>query len=325
MPALSMSAAVTRADRLRARFSERGSALAQAAFVTFLWSTSWVLIKIGLQDVPAVTFAGLRYSFAFSCLVIFAAVRPAWRREVANLPRRGWAVLAGLGLLFIAVTQGAQFVALAYLPSAALSLILNFTTVLVALLAIPTLKERLTPLQWAGVLTFLAGLLIYFYPVSLPEGQITGYIAALVCLSAGTLSTILSRYINRGRAYSPFAVTFVTIGVGAAVLLITGILVQGLPPLNLTHWAIIGWLGAVNTAFALVLWNGVLRSLPAAEASVINSSMLIQIALLAWIFLGEALDARAWIGIALASVGILLVQMRRARYWQRGNSGSARS
>ena len=43
----------------------------QALFVTFLWSTSWVLIKIGLQDIPALTFAGLRYGLAFLCLLPF--------------------------------------------------------------------------------------------------------------------------------------------------------------------------------------------------------------------------------------------------------------
>jgi len=41
--------------------SPRLRAILQALIVTFLWSTSWVLIKIGLEDIPAVTFAGLRY------------------------------------------------------------------------------------------------------------------------------------------------------------------------------------------------------------------------------------------------------------------------
>jgi drug/metabolite transporter (DMT)-like permease len=43
-------------------------AILQALFVTFLWSTSWVLVKIGLEDIPAVTFAGLRYFLAIPLL-----------------------------------------------------------------------------------------------------------------------------------------------------------------------------------------------------------------------------------------------------------------
>ena len=44
--------------------AEHRNALLQALFVTFLWSTSWVLIKLGLRDIPALTFAGLRYGLA---------------------------------------------------------------------------------------------------------------------------------------------------------------------------------------------------------------------------------------------------------------------
>lgn len=48
----------------------------QALFVTFLWLLSWVLIKIGLHDVPALTFAGLRDTLAFSaCFHCFSNSR----------------------------------------------------------------------------------------------------------------------------------------------------------------------------------------------------------------------------------------------------------
>jgi drug/metabolite transporter (DMT)-like permease len=40
-----------------------------------------------------------------------------------------------------------------------------------------------------------------------------------------------------------------------------------------------------------------------------NNSMLIQIALLAWIFLGESLNGRQLLGIALAVGGIAIVQL----------------
>ena len=40
----------------------------QAVIVTFLWSTSWVLIKLGLEEIPAINFAGLRYTLAFLIL-----------------------------------------------------------------------------------------------------------------------------------------------------------------------------------------------------------------------------------------------------------------
>jgi drug/metabolite transporter (DMT)-like permease len=52
-------------DNLLIVYPGIGSPL-QALFVTFLWSTSWVLTKFGLQD-TSVTFAGLRYTW-LSCV-----------------------------------------------------------------------------------------------------------------------------------------------------------------------------------------------------------------------------------------------------------------
>src|SRR3970040_477008 len=107
-------------------------AAALALFVTFLWSTSWVLIKIGLADIPALTFAGLRYFLAFLCLLPFGLraghLDPSALR---HLTRRDWLLLFLLGLVFYSVTQGTQFLALAYLPAVTFSLLLNFSAVLV--------------------------------------------------------------------------------------------------------------------------------------------------------------------------------------------------
>jgi drug/metabolite transporter (DMT)-like permease len=46
------------------------------------------------------------------------------------------------------------------------------------------------------------------------------------------------------------------------------------------------------------------------ESSIINNTMLIQIAVLAWIFLGETLTLAQILGMLLAAVGALLVQLR---------------
>ncbi|PJC57684.1 MAG: EamA family transporter, partial [Ignavibacteria bacterium CG_4_9_14_0_2_um_filter_37_13] len=51
--------------------------------------------------------------------------------------------------------------------------------------------------------------------------------------------------------------------------------------------------------------------LTAIESSIINGTMLIQIALLAWYFLGETITIQEGIGMAIAVVGAVLVQMRK--------------
>jgi drug/metabolite transporter (DMT)-like permease len=293
------------------RFPHLGAVL-QALLVTFLWSTSWVLIKIGLEDIPALTFAGLRYSLAFLCLLPFA-LRPACLRPLRSLSRRGWGRLIALGLFFYAVTQGAQFVGLAYLPAVTVSLLLNFTTIVVALLGIFLLAERPTALQWGGVLLNLVGNVRYFYPVSFPASQIVGLIVVIFGVLANAISSILGRRINREGDVPPLAVTVVSMGIGAIVLLAAGAFIQGFPRLNPIHWAIISWLAVVNTAVAFTLWNHTLRTLGAMQSSIINSTMLVQIAVLAWLFLGEQFTWQEGIGMVLAGFGALIVQLHRSQ------------
>jgi drug/metabolite transporter (DMT)-like permease len=284
------------------------TAVLQALFVTFLWSTSWVLIKIGLADIPALTFAGLRYMLAFCCLLPFA-----WRQRplLPSLTRADWLRLIGLGILLYTVTQGAQFVGLAYLPSVTVSLLLNFTTVVVALLGILFLAERPSWQQWAGIGLFLGGVLLYFYPVFIPTAQIIGFVVVLVGVLGNALSGIVGRHVNRSGQLPPLLVTAVSMGIGAALLLFTGITVQGLPRLAWNNWLIIIWLAVVNTAFAFTLWNHTLRRLTAVESSLINNTMLIQIAILAWLFLDEPLTAQEIVGMVLAAAGVLVVQLKR--------------
>jgi drug/metabolite transporter (DMT)-like permease len=292
---------------LRNRFPHLGAVL-QALLVTFLWSTSFVLVKIGLEDIPALTFAGLRYSLAFLCLLPLTLC-PARLTLLRSLSGGRWALLVILGLLFYAVTQGATFLGLAYLPALTVSLLWNFTTIVVALLGIFLLAERPTALQWSGVFLNIVGIVIYFYPVAIPAGQIIGLIVVAVGVLANAGSSILGRRVNRDGDISPLTVTVVSMGIGAMVLLVTGVLTQGFPRLSLIHWAIIGWLAVVNTAFAFTLWNHTLRTLSAMASSIINGTMLVQIAVLAWLFLGERLTWQEGIGMALAGLGALMVQL----------------
>ncbi len=98
-------------------------------------------------------------------------------------------------------------------------------------------------------------------------------------------------------------------GIGGPLLLVGGLLQQPWPALSWSHWLIVAWLAVVNTAFAFTLWNHTLRTLSAAESSVINNTMLVQNPLLAVIFLGESLSAQEVAGLAVAVGGMLAVQL----------------
>jgi drug/metabolite transporter (DMT)-like permease len=287
------------------RFSPRSQAILQALFVTFLWSTSWVLIKRALDEIPPLTFAGLRYTTAV--LILLPGL---WKQKAAirALSARDWGLLAGLGLVFYTMTQGGQFLTLNHLEAVTFSLLLNFTTVLVALMGVFTLREVPSRWQWAGMVIFLAGALVYFYPVSVPAGQALGFTLAGFTVCANAAAALLGRAVNRKQTIPPTVVTVISMGIGALFLLGIGLVVQGLPPLSRSGWAVIGWLAVVNTALAFTLWNSSLRILSATESSMINNTMLVQIAVLAWLFLGERLSLSNVAGLILAALGALLVQ-----------------
>jgi drug/metabolite transporter (DMT)-like permease len=260
----------------------------------------------------ALTFAGLRYSLAFVCLLPLA-LRRSQRLALRNIDRRQWLLLVLYGLGFYAIVQGAQFVGLAYLPAATVSLLLNFTSIIVAFMGLVWLGERPGWLGWVGIGLSVLGSLIFFYPADFPSSQLLGLSVVVIGVFANAGSSVLGRYINHRENLPALQVTTVSMGIGGALLLLSGGLFQGLPRLEFTHWLIIAWLAVVNTAFAFTLWNHTLRTLAAMESSIINSTMLIQIALLAWIFLGEGLSPQEWSGMFLAALGTLLVQLRPRR------------
>jgi drug/metabolite transporter (DMT)-like permease len=282
-------------------------AVLQALLVTFLWATSWVLIKIGLHDIPSLVFAGLRYMLAVLCLLPLT-FRSTHITTLRQLPRRKWLQLLLLGVFLYAITQGGQFLSLAALPAITVSLLLNCTPLLVALTAMVFLAERPTLWQWGGIGCYLLGIMAYFFPTSISTNHLLGFIAVAFTVLGNAVSVLLGRSINRSRDLHPLVITVVSMGSGALLLLVVGICLQGFPRLSLVDIALILWLAVVNTAFAFTLWNHTLRILSATESSMINNTILIFIAVLAWVFLDEHLALQGCFGLILAAIGILIVQ-----------------
>lgn len=290
----------------------RVTAILQAFFVTFLWSTSWVIVKFGLQDIPAITFAGLRYFLAFLVLLPFYLRSPKATR-LKELTRRDWLGLLALGVVYYTVTQSSQFLGLKYLPAITFSLMLNFSAIVIALLGIPTLKEFPTGLQWAGIGMFMVGVYLYFYPVAIPQAQVIGYIIAAVNVLATSVAAVMGRYANRGGRLHPLTVTVVSMGIGSILMMAIALVVEGVPHLSWLSWGLIVWLAVINTAFAFTLWNHTLRTLSAMESGIINNTMLIQIAVLAWIFLGERVTWLEAAGMLVVVIAVIMVQWRKTK------------
>ena len=98
---------------------------------------------------------------------------------------------------------------------------------------------------------------------------------------------------------------------GTVLLLVAAFLFEGFAVVSWGGWGIILWLGVVNTALAFFLWNRVLGRLEAFEVSVLQNTMLIQIAVLAWVFLGERFTVAKVPAMALVFLGALIVQLKK--------------
>ena len=294
------------------RASQQTIAVLQAVFVTVLWASSWVLIKLGLRaSLPALTFAGLRYVLAFLCLTPFVLMNTANRAVLRSLTPKDWTQLALLGIVFYTLTQGSQFLSLAYLPAAMVSLLLNLTPLVAGLFGMLFLREHPSLGQWIGITLTVMGVALYFLPVDAEAFPAFGLLVAVRGVLTNAASSLLGRQVNRSGTRSPLLITFISMGIGSILLLVLGIAIQGHGTLDLHSWLLISWLAVVNTAFAFTLWNHTLRTLSAVESSIINSLMMPQIAILAFLFLGESLTGKEIAGLVLVSLGVLVVQWKK--------------
>lgn len=285
------------------------TAILQALLVTFLWSTSFIIIKWGLTEIPPLTYAGLRYFIAFLCFIPFL-LQKKYTDEIKTLDRNDWKKLFSLGIVFYSFTQGAQFLGLWLLPSVTVSLMLNFTPLVVAVMGIKLLGEKPTNIQWIGGFIFITGILIYFLPLDLEGATAIGLVVMVFGVFANAGSAVLGRNINRGGKLSPLIITAVSMGIGSFFLIIAGLLIDGAPSLTSTSISYLVWLAVINTAFAFTLWNRTLQTLSAMESSIINGTMLIQIAILAWLFNNEAIEFKEIGGMLIAVIGAFLVNTK---------------
>ncbi len=219
-------------------------------------------------------------------------------------------MFTGLALLTYPLNQGGLFIALSYLPNTSVSLLQNFSPLFIALLGWLLLKEFVNGRQYLGMAILLAGALVFFLPLQSINLSIPGLVAAFVTLMANVFGSVLSRGVLREGKYPVLVYTGVGMAIGATVLVIISRAWEWIPRLSLQMWGILIYLALVNTAMAFVIWNTILQRLTAFEANIINNTMLVQIAILSWIFLGDAITWKMAAGMAMVMGGAVLVNLR---------------
>lgn len=301
----------------------RNTAVLRALLVTFLWSTSFIITKWLFAEggVGPLWLNALQYGAAAGVLLAY--------RQLLQAPPAGGAAssvrpllwkLVGLGLLTYTVTQGGIALGLHLLPSSHVALILNLNNTLqVVLFSALLLREMPAALQWAGLGVSVTGAAAFYYPFTSPPGGWWGALPVLITGVGYALSTIYTRRYMRDGKVGALDLTVTSMGAGALGMAAVALTFEGIPSLTVRALLYLGWLAVVNTAFSFTLWTHTQKVLSPFETSALNNTMLVQIALLSWLLLGEPLGGLRLPGVVLVTVGTMLVQagprlgkMRRA-------------
>ncbi len=283
----------------------------QAILVTIMWSSSFVIIKFGLDEIPPITYAALRYSFASLLLIGLLLLSPTHRNEVRTLPAKWWVRLSGYGLIYYTITMATMFIALSKLAAITVSFVLNFTIIFVIIFASFVINEPPNRKQIIFIVVSFSGVFLYFYPISVLDESAFGLIIITVSVVANAMSAIIGRLINRVQTQSPLVITTLSMTFGSIILLLWSLISEGIPSITVLGVVYIIWLAVVNTAFTFTLWNKVLQHLKATEVTIINGLMLPEIAIFAIIFLDEMPNLTEWIGIIVITFSGLAIQFVR--------------
>lgn len=281
-------------------------ALAKALLVTFLWSSSYVLIEIGLEQINPLTFAAYRYALA--SIILFSVFIYRNRKQLVNFSGKRALMFLLLGFTGYFIAQGLQFLGLYFLEPVTVSFLLNLTPIIVLVLSVLFLKEVPKAIQLIGVALTSGGVFAFFYD-TVGSLDIVGVVFTLISGVGWASYMILSRhYLNRNRE-NVMELTTYSMGAGAFMLLGVATLTGNITFLSFDSWIIILWLSVANTALAFVLWNHALKTLRVYEQSILQNTMLIQVALLAFVFLHSPLSMQKILGMVIVFVGVLIVQL----------------
>jgi drug/metabolite transporter (DMT)-like permease len=283
--------------------SVAGSWLPAVAWVglCLIWGSTWLAIKVGLEDLPPITFAGIR--FAIAAILLFGII--TWRRLRLPTTAADWWLLAWTGFLTITANYALVFWGEQHLTSG-LAALLNAT---IPLFGLPlahwyVATERLTPKKMAGVFLGIAGVAIVCSAELGGHGSSAFWasIAIIVASLAGAQGSVLIK--ARGGHIEPAMLAGVQMATGCLPLLAGGMLLEG-NPLRY-HWttsAVLAliYLAVVGSVVAFLAYYWLIRHTQVTRVLLIPLVTPLIAVLLGVALLGEAIG---W-GTALGGSGIL--------------------
>jgi drug/metabolite transporter (DMT)-like permease len=274
-----------------------------------IWSTGFVVARLGMPHAPPLSFLAIRYALSVLCFGLWIAwARVPWPRE-----RRQWLHLAVTGMLMHAGYLGGVWAAVkAGIGAGTVALIVGLQPLLTAVwLSVaaddePKARSAVSATQWFGLLLGLAGLALVVWR-KLDVGELDAFnlslsVFALVSITAGTLYQ--KRFVARTDLRTASTIQLL------AALAVTA-------PLALFESEAVTWhpqmIGALAwSVLALTLGGSSLLYLLIQRGAVTQVASLLYLvppctALMAWSLFGESFTLTMLAGMLLTVVGVALV------------------
>jgi len=282
--------------------------------LAMIWSSTWVVIKIGLETLPPFLSAGWRFLIAFSVLAVYGLFKGQFlfpRDMKTHLFFLFFGIINFFGGYSL-VYWGEQ-----YINSGLTSVLFSVMPFYVALFSIKMLpSERVTLRKIIGITIGFGGIVLIFseqlyldHPMA-----VYGMIAVLISPAFSGLGTIVGK--KAGDRFHPVTLNILPllysslVFFGASLLLERGMEPQ-YSPLAIFSFCYLGILGTA-VAFALYFW--VLRNMSAVVVSLITFVTPPMALVWGWIVLGESISFKLVIGMVIIFSGIVVVRSERPQF-----------
>jgi drug/metabolite transporter (DMT)-like permease len=286
---------------------ENLAARAAPAIFVVLWSTGFIATKYVVHDADPLTYLAIRMALVVVLMAVIVAIaRPRWPDRI------GIAHSAVAGILVHGFYLGGTAIAIAHsIPAGLSALIPGLQPILTSTIANRWLGERVRPMQWAGLLLGLAGVVLILHNRPMGGEAGWGWFASAVSLVSITLGTLYQRrYCNAidwraGNLVQYIAVT-IFFGIGAWLLANNVVLWTAEFALALIWLVVVLSIGSIGLLYWLIR-----RSAATSVASLFYLVPAVT-SLMAFILFGERLDAIAIVGMTACAAAVFLVNRRTA-------------
>jgi drug/metabolite transporter (DMT)-like permease len=270
-----------------------------------VWSSTWVVIAVGLDGVAPFLGAGIR--FALAGLGVLTAARLLGRPL-----RTDFRLAALVAALPFATSYGLIYWAEQYVPSGLTAVLFGVLPLYMALLAAATLPEEpLRPRLVAGVAVALGGLALAFGQSLHLGGRHAGLAAAAVVLSPLASAVGNVGIKRRGGRLDPLALNgWAMLGGGVLLLALSGLSERW----GATSWSAdsvfsILYLALLGTGFTFVTLTILIREMPVVTTSFISLVIPFGALALGALVRGEKVTGLAVAGAVLVAGGIAVAQL----------------